>query len=163
GLTKVNLESWGPFGRGWSNERTYVAMVKPYPFPLIAYSRAWTPSTKGTVKGDVVVAIINTPEDVADCRGKLRGKFVMTAAASNVTAQFRAPGTRLSDEQLQSLANPPQRGGQRGQGGQGGQGGRGGQAAAAANTPAPAKLPGQFCGGTLPAPQPARGQQTPAQ
>ena len=22
GLTKVNLETWGPFGRGWSNERT---------------------------------------------------------------------------------------------------------------------------------------------
>src|SRR4026208_2620999 len=29
GLTKVNLEPWGPFGRGWSNERMYVAMVKP--------------------------------------------------------------------------------------------------------------------------------------
>ena len=45
GLTGVNLETWGPFGRGWSNERTYVAMVKPYPLPLIAYSRAWTPGT----------------------------------------------------------------------------------------------------------------------
>ena len=35
--------------------------------------RAWTPSTKGTVKGDVVLAVINTPEDAEDCRGKLRG------------------------------------------------------------------------------------------
>ena len=34
GLTKVNLEPWGPFGRGWSNERMYVSMVKPYAFPL---------------------------------------------------------------------------------------------------------------------------------
>src|ERR1700752_4313708 len=24
GLTNVSLETWGPFGRGWSNERTYV-------------------------------------------------------------------------------------------------------------------------------------------
>src|SRR5262245_20107112 len=47
GLTNVKLEPWGPFGRGWSNEHTYVAMVQPYSFPLIAYSRAWTPSTKG--------------------------------------------------------------------------------------------------------------------
>ncbi|HZI51652.1 MAG TPA: peptidase M28, partial [Terriglobia bacterium] len=27
GLTKVGLETWGPFGRGWSNERTYVSMT----------------------------------------------------------------------------------------------------------------------------------------
>ena len=150
GLTKVNLETWGPFGRGWSNERTYVAMVKPYAFPLIGYSRAWTPSTKGTVKGDVVLAVINTPEDAEDCRGKLQGKFVMTSVASNIQAQFRAPGTRMTDEQLQTMANPPQRGG----GGQG-RGGGGG----AATAPVPAKLPGQLCGGMLPAPQPARGQQ----
>src|SRR5262245_46734634 len=119
GLSKVNLETWGPFGRGWSNERTYVAMVKPYSFPLIAYPRAWTPSTSGTVKGDVVLAVINTPEDAADCSGKLRGKFVMTVAAANLAAQFRAPGTRITDEQLQAMANPPQRGGRGGQGGGG--------------------------------------------
>ncbi len=152
GLTKVNLETWGPFGRGWSNERTYVAMVKPYSFPLIAYSRAWTPGTNGTVKGDAVLAILNTAEDLEDCRGKLRGKFVMTAAAPAVPAQFRAPGSRLTDEQLQALANPQQRGGRGGQGGQRGNAG-------AANAPAPAKLPGQLCGGTLPAPQAPRGQQ----
>jgi len=91
GLTKVNLETWGPFGRGWSNERTYVAMVKPYAFPLTGYSRAWTPSTKGTVKGDVVVAVINTPEDAEDCRGKLRGKFVMSSAALNLQAKKNVP------------------------------------------------------------------------
>jgi carboxypeptidase Q len=148
GLTNVKLEPWGPFGRGWSNERTYVAMVQPYSFPLIAYARAWTPGTNGTVKGNVVVAILNTPEDIEDCRGKLRGKFVMTAAASNLPAQFGAPGSRLTDQQLEQMANPPQRG----RGGQrGGQGGGG-------NASAPSKLPGQLCGGTLPAPQPAQGQ-----
>jgi len=157
GLTKVNLETWGPFGRGWSNERTYVAMVKPYSFPLIAYPRAWTPGTAGTVKGDVVLAIINTAEDAEDCRGKLRGKFVMTAPASALAAQFRAPGSRITEEQLQTLANPPQRGGGQRRGGAGGGGG------GAANAPVPAKLPGQLCGGVLPAPQPARGQQNPAQ
>ena len=150
GLTKVNLEPWGPFGRGWSNERMYIAMVKPYAFPLIGYSRAWTPSTNGTVKGDVVLAVINTPEDAEDCRGKLRGKFVMTTPASNLQAQFRAPGSRMTDEQLEAMANPQQRGGRGGQGQ-----GRGN----AAPAPVPAKLPGQLCGGMLPAPQPARGQQ----
>ena len=36
--------------------------------------------------------MINTPEDAEDCRGKLRGKFVMSSAASNLPAQFSAPG-----------------------------------------------------------------------
>src|SRR5687767_254422 len=40
GVPKVSLEPWGPFGRGWSNERTYVALTKPYAFPLIGYPLA---------------------------------------------------------------------------------------------------------------------------
>ena len=148
GLANVKLEPWGPFGRGWSNERTSVAMTRPYAFPLIAYSRAWTPGTNGTVTGDVVLAILNTPADLEDCRGKLGGKFVMTAAASVLQAQFRPAGSRLTDEDLERLANPPQRG-------------RGGPQAGGAprgNAPVPAKLPGQLCGGTLPAPPAPRGQ-----
>jgi len=151
GLNNVALETWGPFGRGWSNERMSAQMIKPYPFPLIMYARAWTPGTKGTVKGDVALAIFNTAADLEDCRGKLRGKFVIYAAAPNLPAQFRGPGTRLTDQQLEAMANPPQRG-------QGGRGGRG-NGNANAQPPAPAKLPGQLCGGTLPAPQAARGQQ----
>ena len=152
GLTKVNLETWGPFGRGWSNERTYVAMTKPYSFPVIAYPRAWTPGTNGTVKGEAVLAILNTPEDMEDCRGKLRGKFVMTTANPVLPAQFNAPGSRFTDQQLATMANPPQRG-------RGGQGGNpGGAPRGNAAPPTPAKLPGQLCGGMLPAPQAPRGQ-----
>jgi len=148
GVTNVKLEPWGPFGRGWSNERTYVAMTKPYSFPLIAYSRAWTPGTNGVVKGDAVIAILNTPEDLDDCRGKLRGKFVLTSAPSNLPAAFQPPGIRLTDQQLDAMANPPQRGA----------GGGRGAGGPRANAPTPAKLPGQLCGGTLPAPQAPRGQ-----
>ena len=152
GLTKVNLETWGPFGRGWSNERTYVAMTKPYSFPVIAYPRAWTPWTNGTVKGEAVLAILNTPEDMEDCRGKLRGKFVMTTANPILPAQFNAPGSRFTDQQLATMANPPQRG-------RGGQGGNpGGAPRGNAAPPTPAKLPGQLCGGMLPAAQAPRGQ-----
>src|SRR5687767_2609429 len=47
GLDRVELEPWGPFGPGWSNERFYVSMLKPYPLPLIGYSKAWSPGTSG--------------------------------------------------------------------------------------------------------------------
>ena len=151
GLTKVNLETWGPVGRGWSNERTYVAMVKPYSFPLIAYSRAWTPGTNGTVKGDVVLAVINTPEDAEDCRGKLRGKFVMAPRLepSGTVSCSRNPedGRTTSGDGKSAPTAVVARA--RWAGGRG----------AAANAPVPARLPGQLCGGMLPAPQPAPGQQ----
>ena len=46
-LANVHLEPWGPFGRGWSNERTSVQVIAPHPFPLIAYAKAWTPGKIG--------------------------------------------------------------------------------------------------------------------
>ena len=41
GLAKVAQEPWGTeFGRGWSNERTVVHVLKPSPWPVLAYARA---------------------------------------------------------------------------------------------------------------------------
>jgi hypothetical protein len=153
GMTNVKLESWGPFGRGWSNERTYVAMTKPYAFPLIAYPRAWTPGTNGTVKGDVVLAIFNTPEDLEDCPRK---------ASRQVCDDGREPRLFLLSSMLPAAGIPSSNSRRwpihlRDAGGQGGN--QGGAARGnAAPAPTPAKLPGQLCGGMLPAPQAPRGQ-----
>ena len=57
GISDVRLETW-PFGRGWTNDRFYAAMVKPYAFPLIGNSKAWAPGTNGTVVGDAVLAVV---------------------------------------------------------------------------------------------------------
>jgi hypothetical protein len=95
GLTNVKLESWGPFGPGWSNERFYAGMVTPYPFPLIGYSKAWSPGTNRPVKADVVIAIVNTQADIEKYRGKLKGKIVMRVPAPVVVAQFPAAGSTL--------------------------------------------------------------------
>src|SRR5262252_3910721 len=41
-LANVHLESWGPFGRGWSNEKFSArAISQSGAFPLIAYPKAW--------------------------------------------------------------------------------------------------------------------------
>jgi len=124
GVANPRLESWGPFGRGWSNERFYAAMVKPYHFSLIGYPKAWTPGTNGVLTGEVVRAVVTTQADIEKYRGTLRGKFVMAVAPRTVTAQFQPNATRYTDAELQAMSNPPApRGGQPG-GGQGG--GRGG-------------------------------------
>src|SRR5499425_1622049 len=80
-LTNVHLEPWGPFGRGWSNEKFFArAISQSGTFPLIAYPKAWTPGTNGTVAGDLVIAIINNEQDFEKFRGQLRGKYAMIAA-----------------------------------------------------------------------------------
>jgi len=109
GLVNAALESWGPFGRGWSFDKVSVHVVEPTPFPLIAYPEAWTPGTKGPIVGEVVQVNIESEADFEKYKGKLKGRIVMTAPAREVKAWFNAPGERMSDEELLKMANdlPP--------------------------------------------------------
>ena len=74
GLDNVALEAWGPFGRGWVNERMLVMMTAPQPFPLLAFPKAWTPGTNGAVKGDAVLAVIEKTEDLESGRASSRAR-----------------------------------------------------------------------------------------
>jgi hypothetical protein len=115
-LTRVNLETWGPFGRGWSNEKTFVRVISTTSFQTIAYPKAWTPGTNGPVMAEVVAAVINNDQDFAKFRGQLRGKYVMTTAMRDVPAQFESPGRRFTDEDLTAMATQQIQTGQRGGG-----------------------------------------------
>ena len=77
-LVNVNLEAWGPFGRGWTNEKFTARVISPsVNFPIIAYPKAWTPGTNGPLEADVVTAVINNEQDFDRFRGRLRDKYVM--------------------------------------------------------------------------------------
>jgi hypothetical protein len=121
-LSNVHFETWGPFGRGWSNEKFSASAISSAgSFPLIAYPKAWTLGTNGLVQGEVVIAQINNEQDFDNFRGQLRGKYVMIAAAREVAPEFQAPGHRYTDDELTAITNqnvqPPRgRGGQRGGG-----------------------------------------------
>jgi len=112
-LANVHLEPWGPFGRGWSNERFSAQVVSPRPFPLIAYAKAWTPGTNGPVTAEAVWALIQKEEDIEKYRGKLKGKFVLTAPLPEVAARFEAQGHRYSDTELADIATQQVPGAQR--------------------------------------------------
>src|SRR5437773_468597 len=87
-LANVNLESWGPFGRGWSNEQFNArAISADTSFQLIAYPKAWTPGTDGTIGADVVTAVINNDQDFEKFRGQVRGGtvFVQGGGGRNTT------------------------------------------------------------------------------
>jgi hypothetical protein len=115
GLTNVHAETW-PFGRGWQNKRMVAVAVTPRAYPLIAYSKPWTPGTNGPVTGEAVLAAINNEGDFATWKGKLRGKFVLTMAMRDVPAHFEAPGHRYTDAELADLSKQPALGRGRGRG-----------------------------------------------
>ena len=127
GLANAKQEPWGEtFGRGWSNERTVVHVVKPSPWPVIAYARAWTPGTNGPVVAEAVLAPLATDADLDKFRGKLKGKVVLLQAVREVKPMFDAPAHRYTATELNELAvqEPPSPG-------RGGFGPGGGQAFAA--------------------------------
>jgi len=115
GLVNAKLETWGPFGRGWTNERFVGHMLTPSVSPLIGAAKPWTPGTNGVVKADAVLAVLNNDGDLETYKGKLRGKFVLTMPARTVTAHFDPQGTRYTEAQLADLARQPVSG--RGRGG----------------------------------------------
>jgi hypothetical protein len=104
GLANAKLEPWGPFGRGWTNDRFVAHMLTPSASPLIGYPKAWTPGTNGTVKAEAVLAPLNSDRDLESLRGKLRGKFVLLMAARPVNAHFEAEAHRYTDAELAERA-----------------------------------------------------------
>ena len=107
GMQNAHLESWGPWGRGWSLKKFSAQVVSPQSFPLIAYPKAWSPSTKGQITGEVVYFDAKTDADFAKYKGKLNGKIVLVNDAREIKADFDGFGERYTDEQLLKLANAP--------------------------------------------------------
>lgn len=108
-LENVHLESWGPFGRGWTLEGCSVNMVAPRFTPMIAHVKAWSPSTTRTIRSVPIYIDAKTPEDLEKYRGKLGRAIVMIGAPRELKALFEPPAQRKTDETLLRLANaqPP--------------------------------------------------------
>jgi hypothetical protein len=108
GVTPVRQETWGPFGRGWSNERFTAQVLTPQPFPLIAFSKAWAPGTNGAVTGEAMMAVIDSEADFARFSGKLKGRIVLAAKPLDVRAQFTPLGRRFTADDLKDLEKQPE-------------------------------------------------------
>jgi hypothetical protein len=119
GLQNAHLEAWGPFGRGWSLEGFSANLIKPNYTPLIAYPKAWSPSTNGVLRAQPVYFDAKTDGELEKYKGKLKGALVLLSEPREVKAHYEALGHRQTDEELLKLANaePPTPGA--GRGGQG--------------------------------------------
>jgi hypothetical protein len=128
GMQNAHLESWGPFGRGWSLKRFYAMVDGPTAFPMIAYPKAWSPGTdtltatpappkkgkaapanSGTVfSGEVVHFMATKDEELDQYKGKLKGKIVLVGPLRDVKPHFEPQAERLSEKELLSLADAPE-------------------------------------------------------
>jgi carboxypeptidase Q len=104
GLTNVNLESWGPFGRSWANTHFCAHMIQPAPATLIGVPLAWTAGTPGPITGEAVLAEIRSAADFDKYRGKLRGKVVLMQSAKDLTPHYDPTAKRYTDADLARLS-----------------------------------------------------------
>jgi carboxypeptidase Q len=104
GLKNAHLESWGPFGRGWSVKSFSAQVIAPQNISLIAYPKAWSPGVN-IPNGEVVFLDATDAAGLTRFKGNLRGKIVLAGALREVKAHFDALGERLTEKELLALAD----------------------------------------------------------
>jgi hypothetical protein len=100
GLTKVMVEPWGRFGRGWERVTFAGRILDPWIQPLQGSPLAWSGSTRGPVAGPVVIVSVADTADLARYRGKLRGAWVMQDTMIGVSPEFEPAPLRTPLERL---------------------------------------------------------------
>jgi carboxypeptidase Q len=104
GLQDAHLESWGPFGEGWTLEHVSVHLVAPTEAPLMALPKAWTPGTDGVVRGALVQVTLDSEEDLEKHAGTLAGKILLLEEASELKSNQEPLLERYNEQELEELA-----------------------------------------------------------
>ncbi len=103
GLANAHLESWEPFGRGWSYEVATVRMLSPDVAELLALPLAWSPGTDGALRAQAIKVKLTEKEDLEKQKGKLAGKILMLGETRDVKPQEKALSERYDEKSLADL------------------------------------------------------------
>jgi carboxypeptidase Q len=108
GFQNVRIEAAKDFSRGgWDNLKTYGAMTAPYYINFACNPVAWTGSTNGPVKGEVVFLDVKTESDLENYKGKISGKIVLMPSTSTYEISYEPLASRLTDSELKDLSMAP--------------------------------------------------------
>jgi len=135
GMKNVHEEPFTWQGEGWLPGRAVGYITSPVKANIKFEAIPWTPSTNGTVSGDVVQILPpEAPTDaelttyLAGLAPRVKGGIVMVGTGAVVPVNFNEPQKRIPDEQAKARylppdPNAPERAGRGNRGG--GPGGRG--------------------------------------
>jgi carboxypeptidase Q len=120
GAANAHLEDWGEFGMGWEQEASSLRMVGPEPGVFIAQAAPWSPGTvgpdgkPGPVRGEAVHIHVDSGKNaltldaqMAQYRGKLKGKIVLLGVTRPVGEEDKPLVERYTDLQLAELRKMP--------------------------------------------------------
>jgi carboxypeptidase Q len=108
GFQNVRIEAAKDFSRGgWDNVKTYAAMTAPYYINFACNPVAWTGSTNGSVKGEVILLDVKAESDLEKYKGKISGKIVLMPSAATYEVNYEPLASRLTDAQLKDLSMAP--------------------------------------------------------
>lgn len=102
GLTDARLEGY-EFGEGWSFTRCQLQLVSPADGMLAAVPKAWTPPTRGTVRGTAMRAKLDKLEDLEALAGKIAGKILFVSEDEQRTDTDKPMFERYTQEELREL------------------------------------------------------------
>jgi Zn-dependent M28 family amino/carboxypeptidase len=78
GLTNVHLEAY-TIPHAWIRGTAKARVIAPTEHPLTIAAGAWSPNTRGTLRGPVVYFDAKKPEEFGKFAGKLKGAIVITS------------------------------------------------------------------------------------
>jgi carboxypeptidase Q len=120
GLQNGHLEPWDFGHPGWLNESAAVRIVAPVTANVKFEVAAWTPSTKGKLRGSLMQVSLPAFESgselgpakaefapwVAATKNKVRGKIVMIGKAAELPVDFTPAVKRLPDDRVKADFDP---------------------------------------------------------
>jgi len=110
--TLNKLKAWGlknayldpfEFGRGWSHDSATINLISPREVTLHGIPVAWTPGTKGDVNGNVIIFDAASDADLAQYKGKLKGKVIMMGPGKNIDEPSNSVFKRYESSELSKL------------------------------------------------------------
>jgi len=100
GLSNVQIEPWGEFGRGWERVSYSGRIVTPFVQPLVAQPSGWTGSTPGMVTGPAVIIEADSVADLEKYRGQLTGAWILSRSPVEMSPDWEPRPLRTPLEDL---------------------------------------------------------------
>jgi hypothetical protein len=124
GLKNGRLEPWDWGHPGWTNEIAWGAITSPVKDTLVLEALAWTPGTKGPVRGKAVALVMPVQPTSSELsayfdsvRAQVKGAIVLAGESRVVPVDLSPPPKRRTDEDLRVAYDPANPGaGRRGRG-----------------------------------------------